>query len=1011
MDITLTGVQESVWTGLMNQLEARGLFGGNGGGASGTGGTGATSTTTTQGGQQSPSGKEIIEANAALKAFSRALSSEAGWIVDSQNNLKKAIDNCLAGSEEFKETNDKFSESEKQRLKKLSGELEKQIEKTAKWADKHAVELAEEEAKRVKQRTNWYKYEHGALKKVFDGFSGLMSFANAAVDALVTYQRNNLKKAGNTFSFEMKKIGASVDLASVSISNSARNISTWLLNDTIGALKQVADTAYSQAEANIQFQKTIFNAEQEFRLSESQRRLDTMSGYASAAGNAINAVASFAGPMGKAVIGSVNQIAASAASGVSKEWGVWLEGEKQAVDFANSIYDAFSNAYGKAKETVSVYNDLASSFSEEFTKFEDAVFKAAASSGFGSRYLPYMTAQAQKANETFPIDIETLLGMQKSYASSSGRNILVSGGEATMMEGLSRAYGTSQSEVSGLMGNMFIFNKSVKQGYDLLNESYKVIMRSGIESGKFMKSFTENLRLAQKYNFRGGLDNLRQMTEWAEKTRFNLGSAQGFADKMNSNNISDIISTSARLQVLGGSAAAFSDPFAMMWEAGNDYGAFAKRISSFYGDIKPNFNSRTGEFEFGNYDRRRIREISDITGQSQEDVYNQLVTSAKKERIAKNIGGRGGLKDSTLDAIAQRATFENGQFVVKTIDGGTKTVGQLAAMGDKAAMDVMLPVDTEQGVINIAQDVRSMNDLLHRSKLLGMYGWMGDSGKTDAVYTNARIAADNMLGMYDNKGVQEIVLGQIEFIGELNQQAYKNATELIEPMKELVKSTNDVTSSLNTVNEETVKDMTTLVTKLGDRELYDKLFKIGEMTKDSADAVANALEKVLGEGSMDEVVRDVNNVKIKKRMAERLESKDNPAVDSLLSSHVHFDGVGDMNGGYIVGASNVRAINDGIVRTHPDDQYMAAKPDGPIDKLFGRILPMIEAIYEVVAGRVQGGGDLNMSLNGTLKLAQDGSEINLVDAMKRNPLAMRDFITLFLKESEIMNNGRQIILR
>lgn len=155
----------------------------------------------------------------------------------------------------------------------------------------------------------------------------------------------------------------------------------------------------------------------------------------------------------------------------------------------------------------------------------------------------------------------------------------------------------------------------------------------------------------------------------------------------------------------------------------------------------------------------------------------------------------------------------------------------------------------------------------------------------------------------------------------------------------------------------------------------------------------------------------INNLKSKYKgeelkVIEYLTTGDYEITDRHKPTSRINDGVGLLNGSYITNASHVKSINDGIVKTHVADEYLAAKPNGPIDKLFNGVIAMIQEMYDNQNGKNIGSSPLNISLNGRLDLSQNNSNINLVEIIKRDPVQSRDLIRILLKALDSTQNGK-----
>ena len=120
------------------------------------------------------------------------------------------------------------------------------------------------------------------------------------------------------------------------------------------------------------------------------------------------------------------------------------------------------------------------------------------------------------------------------------------------------------------------------------------------------------------------------------------------------------------------------------------------------------------------------------------------------------------------------------------------------------------------------------------------------------------------------------------------------------------------------------------------------------------------------------------------------------------------DTKGNNNGGLITGATNVKPINDGAVnvRTAPSDQYLAAMPNGPIDKILQQLIPGLQALIQMNGGHNSQGGEVNINLGGKIDLSQNGSTVNLVEIMRNDPTTASNFIATLMRAMEINESGK-----
>jgi len=275
---------------------------------------------------------------------------------------------------------------------------------------------------------------------------------------------------------------------------------------------------------------------------------------------------------------------------------------------------------------------------------------------------------------------EDFLHAQEAYLDNAGRgvNLNQTGGEEfDQMAALSRATGTDMSQIGALMGDMNIFNTSVGHGVDNIFTMYKMANRMGLSGKKFIKDLSQNLKLAQKYNFVGGTKAMEKMSVWSQQVRLNLQSVANFAEGIMDGGLESTLEKAARLQVLGGNAAIYSDPLGMMYDAGADVANLARRIEGMIGNYGT-LNSRTGETTFTWTDEMMVRQIAKGLGIDSEEAKNVL-REKNKFSVARKQINKALFSEEEQREISNRATYneKTGQFEVTMLGGQKKAISDL----------------------------------------------------------------------------------------------------------------------------------------------------------------------------------------------------------------------------------------------------------------------------------------------------------------------------------------------
>ena len=272
---------------------------------------------------------------------------------------------------------------------------------------------------------------------------------------------------------------------------------------------------------------------------------------------------------------------------------------------------------------------------------------------------------------------EQIAQYQNAFTETSGRNKLLSGGDIEASARLGITSGSDEMAAK-YISEMEIFNKSAADSADLMNEEMRSINKLGLNARKYMKDVTNNLKLAQKYNFKEGTKSLREMVKWAQQTKFNMESLGGMLEKVQEGGIEGVIQQSAGFQVLGGMAAINSDPLGMLYDAWADPQAYGKRMQDMTKGFGT-FNRKTGETEFNMPESMQIAQIAKLQGRSTEEVRQEIIRRNQTEEIKKVIRPEQNLNKDQIQFLSNAATYdqESGQWKVNMLN---KETGKIEPM-------------------------------------------------------------------------------------------------------------------------------------------------------------------------------------------------------------------------------------------------------------------------------------------------------------------------------------------
>ena len=450
---------------------------------------------------------------------------------------------------------------------------------------------------------------------------------------------------------------------------------------------------------------------------------------------AVSGIVGMFGPVGSVLGGLMSSIAEN----TTKILTTTSEMELQRLEKLNELSEkelevmseAKKSAIAAAQESVSKVLDFSKAI-ENLSLKTDAAAKSMANiigmGGYADKYEKFVFGAARNmrftdsSGETKYLNknAEDMLKMQSEYAETSTRNNLMSQRDFVKSFLLGETLG-DDNLAAMLLGDMDYFNKSIASGTDLIFDMFQAANKAGVSNRKFAKDLQQNLRLASKYTFKGGVKGMMEMSIWAQKTRFNMQNLENMVDSIQDGGLEGVITKAAKLQVLGGDMAMRADPIAMMHEAWADPEALIKRFADMTKGIGY-FDSKTGEVEIKGPEAMRLKAYAEAAGINYTDARAQVTQRIKGEQIDRQLTRD--YTDEQKALIYNKAKLnENGQWEVNVLDKKTnkivtKDVNDLTESDWNSLMPVEESIenyvgkiynllDQQGGVTNYAQSVLS----------------------------------------------------------------------------------------------------------------------------------------------------------------------------------------------------------------------------------------------------------------------------------------------------------------
>ena len=350
------------------------------------------------------------------------------------------------------------------------------------------------------------------------------------------------------------------------------------------------------------------------------------------------------------------------------------------------------------------YQKMAQAVEKWFMDWQDKIYDSGILKGMTDRgqldkYRSSMLPIMEEVSRKYGVTKEEFVKMQNDYT-ADGRSKLLNREDLNQQASLGKIYlGGDFGTAAELANNTEIFNMGVSDTVDLMGEMSKQVNKIGLDGRKYLKDMVKNLKMAQKYDFRGGVKGMMKMAKWAQNTRFNMDNLPNMLEDIQKGGLEGIITKAAKLQVLGGRFAMGADPIAMAFEAYNNPAALAKRFNSMTMGMG-HFNKETGEVEFNGMEMDQMRALAEYTDQSIDDVKKQARYNVKKDKV------EGFIKDNTLSQeqrmdLVNKAYYQDGQWKVNDVTGNAVNLSDVNSSNIKDIQADTYEGKMEQGMEQI----------------------------------------------------------------------------------------------------------------------------------------------------------------------------------------------------------------------------------------------------------------------------------------------------------------------
>ena len=400
-----------------------------------------------------------------------------------------------------------------------------------------------------------------------------------------------------------------------------------------------------------------------------------------------------------------------------------------------------------------------------FTQVQNAAIELAKSVGLaGSSIMAIATRTIEQnrklqLSSSYNISSPEMIQMQQKLMTSIGRNVAIDQVGTVQKNANGEVVNPNfDSELENLVAASQVFGvdsvAAITAGFDKLGKSMKTASKYtgklfqeageyGINLDKYVENFTSNLEMAQMYNFKRGVDGLKEMARKATEIRQDMRQVARFADKVGS--VTGAVETASQLQVLGGSFSALANPLSMLNESLTNMEGLQDRLTSMTEGMAT-YNQSTHQIDINAYNRMRLKRAAEAMGVDPSNLIDQAYAQARRTEIMNQMQGMGNLTEGFRKLVPNIGTIDDKTGAAGvTVNGEFKSLSDIAAMSSeeqKALQEQLIAENRSESedIKVIAKSVMGIEAIIsgHRKNL-----------ENEAARTNIMPGAVNGVSSYD----------------------------------------------------------------------------------------------------------------------------------------------------------------------------------------------------------------------------------------------------------------------
>lgn len=314
----------------------------------------------------------------------------------------------------------------------------------------------------------------------------------------------------------------------------------------------------------------------------------------------------------------------------------------------------------------------------------------------------------QSIGMKYNTSMEELIKLQEDYNKSIGRSINLTNSQKETMAAMRKLAGDETTiKFTTSLEN---FGVNPDEAGNIVGKMFKEASDSGIAWSKYSDNFLNNIKMAQNYTFRNGLEGLQSMAKKAAEIKLDMKQASAFADKVST--LEGAVTAGANLSVLGGSFSQFGNPLTMMYEGLNDMEGLQDRMVNMFGNLGK-WNSKTNMVDVSVFDKQRIKAAAQATGMDYSAIMDMIQAKGRSNQVANQLRGLN-FNEEQSEYIKNTAQLDKSGKAFVTVQGEKKYLNDLSHQ----QLELLMKTSGSQSdnVKTIAQTLTGWNDAIEGLK-------------------------------------------------------------------------------------------------------------------------------------------------------------------------------------------------------------------------------------------------------------------------------------------------------